>query len=157
MNEQIQPPAGTPLFNPWAPESIANPYPFYHRLRVTDPMHLTPLGLYVASRHPDVTEILRDKRFGKDFIGRMTRRSGPEILDEPVSQHEPSGRRCVSASPRRGHALCCEATSAGRSLPHIHQPANPGPTRKFSAGISTPCNQTSAPPKRCHVTSSQMR
>ena len=84
MNEQIQPPKGTPLFNPWAPEFITDPYPFYHRLRVTDPMHLTPLGLYVASRHADVSEILRDKRFGKDFIGRMTRRSGPQILQEPV-------------------------------------------------------------------------
>jgi cytochrome P450 len=84
MNEQFQPPKGTPLFNPWTPEFIADPYPFYYRLRVTDPMHLTPLGLYIASRHSDVTEILRDKRFGKDFIGRMTRRSGPQILEEPV-------------------------------------------------------------------------
>ena len=48
------------------------------------PDALTPLGFYVASRHADVTEILRDKRFGKDFVGRMTRRSGPEILEEPV-------------------------------------------------------------------------
>jgi cytochrome P450 len=84
MNEQIQTPKGTPLFNPWAPEFIADPYPFYHQLRATDPMHLTPLGFYVASRHADVTEILRDKRFGKDFIGRITRRSGPQILEEPV-------------------------------------------------------------------------
>jgi cytochrome P450 len=44
----------------------------------------TPLGLYVASRHADVSEILRDKRFGKDFIGRITRRSGAQILEEPV-------------------------------------------------------------------------
>jgi cytochrome P450 len=84
MNEQIQPPKGTPLFNPWTPEFIADPYPFYHRLRVNEPMHLTPLGLYVASRHADVSKILRDKRFGKDFIGRITRRSGPQILEEPV-------------------------------------------------------------------------
>ncbi len=84
MNEQIQPPPAAPLFNPWAPGFIADPYPFYHRLRATDPMHLTPLGFYVASRHADVAAILRDKRFGKDFIGRITRRSGPEILAEPV-------------------------------------------------------------------------
>ena len=84
MNEQIQPPPAAPLFNPWAPGFIADPYPFYHRLRATDPMHLTPLGFYVASRHADVAAILRDKRFGKDFIGRITRRSGPEILEEPV-------------------------------------------------------------------------
>jgi len=84
MNEQIQPPKGAPLFNPWTAEFIADPYPFYHQLRATEPMHLTPFGFHVASRHADVTTILRDKRFGKDFIGRMTRRHGPQILEEPV-------------------------------------------------------------------------
>jgi cytochrome P450 len=84
MNEQIQSLQGAPLFNPLSPEFIANPYPFYHRLRAVEPMHLTPLGLYVASRHSDITTILRDKRFGKDFVGRMTRRYGPQILEEPV-------------------------------------------------------------------------
>ncbi len=84
MNEQVQTPKGAPLFNPWTPEFIADPYPFYHRLRATDPMHLTPLGFRVVSRHADITEILRDKRFGKDFVGRMTRRSGLQILEEPV-------------------------------------------------------------------------
>jgi hypothetical protein len=38
-----------PLFNPWSPEFIANPYPSYHLLRETEPMHYMPLGLYVAS------------------------------------------------------------------------------------------------------------
>jgi hypothetical protein len=33
----------------------------------------------------DITTILRDKRFGKDLIGRMTRRAGQQILEEPVS------------------------------------------------------------------------
>src|SRR5207344_313438 len=84
MNEQIKPVSGAPLFNPLAPEFIANPYPYYQRLRETDPMHLTPLGFYVASRHADIATVLRDKRFGKDFVGRMTRRQGKEILEEPV-------------------------------------------------------------------------
>ena len=84
MNEQVQTIQGAPLFNPQSPEFIANPYPVYHRLRAVDPMHLTPIGLYVASRHADVTTILRDKRFGKDFVGRMSRRFGPQILDEPI-------------------------------------------------------------------------
>jgi cytochrome P450 len=84
MNEQLQPPKGAPLFNPWSPDFIADPYPFYRRLREADPMHVSPLGFRVASRHADVAAILRDKRFGKDFIGRITRRSGPEILNEPV-------------------------------------------------------------------------
>ena len=55
MNEQIHSPKGTPLFNPLAPDFIADPYPFYNRLREGDPMHLTPLGFYVASRHAEVT------------------------------------------------------------------------------------------------------
>jgi cytochrome P450 len=84
MNEQIKTVAGAPLFNPLAPEFIANPYPYYQRLRETAPMHLTPLGFYVASRHADIATVLRDKRFGKDFAGRMSRRHGPEILEEPV-------------------------------------------------------------------------
>jgi cytochrome P450 len=84
MNEQIKTVAGAPLFNPLAPEFIANPYPYYQRLRETAPMHLTPLGFYVASRHADIATVLRDKRFGKDFAGRMSRRHGPAILEEPV-------------------------------------------------------------------------
>ena len=84
MNEQVKAVAGAPLFNPLAPDFIANPYPFYERLRETDPMHLTPLGFHVASRHGDIATILRDRRFGKDFAGRMSRRHGPEILEEPV-------------------------------------------------------------------------
>jgi cytochrome P450 len=73
-----------PVFNPLSPEFIRNPYPHYHHLRATDPVHRSPLGFFVASRHDDVSLVLRDKRFGKDFIGRMTRRQGKEILDEPV-------------------------------------------------------------------------
>jgi cytochrome P450 len=84
MNEQFPALQGEPLFNPWSPKFIADPYPYYHRLRDAEPMHLTPLGFCVASRHADIATILRDKRFGRDFKGRMTRRSGAQILDEPV-------------------------------------------------------------------------
>ncbi len=84
MNEQVQTIHGAPLFNPLSPEFIANPYPYYHRLRAVEPMHLTPFGFYAVSRHADVAAILRDKRFGKDFAGRMTRRFGPQIMEEPI-------------------------------------------------------------------------
>ncbi len=73
-----------PLFDPLSPAAIADPYPFYHRLRTIDPVHRSPLGFYVLSRHADVTSVLRDRRFGKDFVGRVTRRHGAELLDEPV-------------------------------------------------------------------------
>jgi hypothetical protein len=84
VNDTLQAPAAEPLFNPMSPEVIADPYPYYHRLRETDPVHRSPLGFFVASRHADVSHILRDKRFGKDFVGRMTRRFGKEVMEEPV-------------------------------------------------------------------------
>ena len=84
MNEQVQTTASEPLFNPLSPDFIRDPYPHYERLRTTDPMHLTAYGAYVASRHAEVSLVMRDKRFGKDFVERTKRRYGPDIMKEPV-------------------------------------------------------------------------
>ena len=84
MNEHVQTATSTPLFNPLSPEFIRDPYPHYERLRTSDPMHLTPLGMFVASRHAEASLVLRDKRFGKDYVERTIRRYGPGIMDEPV-------------------------------------------------------------------------
>jgi cytochrome P450 len=84
VNDTLLEPTPEPLFNPMSPEVIADPYPYYHRLREADPVHRSPLGFFVASRHADVAHVLRDKRFGKDFVGRMTRRFGDKIMEEPV-------------------------------------------------------------------------
>jgi pimeloyl-[acyl-carrier protein] synthase len=53
------------LFDPYNPEFHANPYPFYHRLRAEDPVHLTPMGVWVLTRYDDVVTALRDPRFGR--------------------------------------------------------------------------------------------
>jgi cytochrome P450 len=85
MSEQAQTARSAPLlFNPLSPEFIRDPYPLYERLRADDPMHLTPFGAFAASRHAEASLVLRDKRFGKDFIDRTIRRYGPKIMDEPV-------------------------------------------------------------------------
>jgi cytochrome P450 len=84
MNEHVQTATTEPLFNPLAPEFIRDPYPSYERLRTTDPMHVTPFGAFVASRHAEASLVLRDKRFGKDFVDRSSRRYGPQIMEEPV-------------------------------------------------------------------------
>src|ERR1700749_4667440 len=84
MNEHVQAAATEPLFNPLAPEFIRDPYPYYARLRATDPMPLPPFGTFVASRHAEASLVLRDKRFGKDFVERTIRRYGPKIMEEPV-------------------------------------------------------------------------
>jgi cytochrome P450 len=54
------------LFNPLTPEFHANPYPFYRRLRETDPVHLSALGLWILTRYDDCVTSLRDPRFGRD-------------------------------------------------------------------------------------------
>src|SRR5712671_7163823 len=81
MNEHVQ---TAPLFNPLDPEFIRDPYPHYQRMRTLDPVHLTPLGMFVASRHAEASLVLRDKRFGKDYVERTIRRYGPKIMEEPV-------------------------------------------------------------------------
>ncbi|HLZ02722.1 MAG TPA: cytochrome P450 [Bradyrhizobium sp.] len=84
MNEHVQTTAADPLFNPLAPDFIRDPYPHYERLRNTDPMHVNAHGAFVASRHAEVSLVLRDKRFGKDYVERTVRRYGPKIMEEPI-------------------------------------------------------------------------
>jgi cytochrome P450 len=84
MNEPALAADNAPLFNPLAPEFIRNPYPHYDQLRRLEPVHLTAHGMYLISRHADVSSVLRDKRFGKDFVTRSVRRYGPKIMEEPV-------------------------------------------------------------------------
>jgi cytochrome P450 len=84
MNEHVQTATSDPLFDPLSPDYIKNPYPHYVRLREHDPVHVNAHGAFVASRHADVTLVLRDKRFGKDYVERTVRRYGPKMMDEPI-------------------------------------------------------------------------
>jgi cytochrome P450 len=56
------------VFNPMDPEFVADPYPTYHRLRIEDPVHRSPLGFWVLTRYEDVVGVLRDHRFAKEAI-----------------------------------------------------------------------------------------
>lgn len=83
MNEQT-PVADAPLFNPFSPEFLRNPYPSFELLRENQPLMKTPLGFWVASRYADVQMILKDRRFGKGFEERMKMRNGDDVFDNPV-------------------------------------------------------------------------
>jgi cytochrome P450 len=56
------------VFNPMAPEFVADPYPTYRRLREEDPVHQSPLGFWVLTRYEDVVASLRDPRMIKEPI-----------------------------------------------------------------------------------------
>ena len=59
------------LFNPLLPEFHADPYPFYRRLREKEPIHRSPMGFYVLTRHDDCVAVLRDGRFGREEFQQM--------------------------------------------------------------------------------------
>ena len=56
-------------YRPLSPDSVADPYPLYRRLRERDPIHRSIFAnQVVVSRYADVDRILRDHRtFGSDF------------------------------------------------------------------------------------------
>ena len=49
-----------PVWNPFDPEFLLDPYPVYARLREEDPVHRTPIGTLIVSRYDDVHRVLRD-------------------------------------------------------------------------------------------------
>src|SRR5277367_576029 len=73
-----------PLFNPFSPDFIRDPYPYYKRLREQEPMHRSPIGPWVFSRYADCALVLRDRRFIQDFEPRLVAQFGPEIMQQPV-------------------------------------------------------------------------
>jgi len=48
------------VYNPFAPGYTDDPYPTYARLRDADPVHHSPLGVWLLFRHQDVTRFLRE-------------------------------------------------------------------------------------------------
>jgi hypothetical protein len=70
------------LFNPLSADFNRNPYVAYHELRRRQPLARHPLGFWLASRHEDVADVLKDRRFGKDYKGQMTRRMGPDVMKD---------------------------------------------------------------------------
>lgn len=66
-------------------EFLNDPYPAYQQLRAA-PIFKTSLGFWLASRHEDVSLLVRDRRFGKDFEGNNVRKYGPDIMEEPSFQ-----------------------------------------------------------------------
>jgi len=53
------------LFNPFAPEFHADPYPTYRLLRERDPVHQMPMGAWILTRYDDVVATLKDSRLGR--------------------------------------------------------------------------------------------
>src|SRR5262249_38912521 len=67
----------------FTPEGRADPYPLYHGLRETSPVHHTKLGMWLLSRYDDCAAALRDPRLGKDYATQIEQRFGPAWRQHP--------------------------------------------------------------------------
>jgi cytochrome P450 len=72
--------------DPFLPEYRPDPYPLYARLRELDPVHRSPAGPWVLTRHADATAVLRDPRFSPNPAHLRGERPlvGPRRLDTKV-------------------------------------------------------------------------
>ena len=64
-------------------EGRANPYPLYHQLRQTAPVHRTQMGMWLLSRYDDCWAAMRDPRLGKDYAPQIEQRFGPGWRKHP--------------------------------------------------------------------------
>jgi cytochrome P450 len=61
------------------PAFLANPYPLFKQLRTAAPIWKAPFGRWFLTRYDDCNLLLRDRRFGKDYVDpeALMRRFGP--------------------------------------------------------------------------------
>lgn len=76
-------------FNPFSAEFRRDPYPLYRELREARPVHKT-LGLWVLTRHADVRDVLRDRRFSAGLIPRQVSEQASRLTAD--TRHEPRAR-----------------------------------------------------------------
>ena len=65
--------AGSLVWDPFDPAWREDPYAVYAELRASNPVHKSPLGFWVFTRHADCLAVLRDRRFSSD-----ARKADPE-------------------------------------------------------------------------------
>ena len=58
--------SGTLVWDPFDPAWARDPYPVYRALRQSNPVHRSPFGFWVLTRHADCLAMLRDKRASSD-------------------------------------------------------------------------------------------
>jgi cytochrome P450 len=65
------------------PNFIADPFPWYRRLREEDPVHRCPDGSFLLTRYDDCTAVYRGDAFSSD----KRRLFGPTFGDSPLFEH----------------------------------------------------------------------
>lgn len=90
-----------PVFNPFEPGFIENPYAQYAALREADPVHTTPLGFWFLSRYDDVVTLLRDRHSVEERnglpgpMGDMAEATMRDILGDRYDEMSGRGDRSM--------------------------------------------------------------
>jgi cytochrome P450 len=71
----------------FTPDGRRNPYPLYHELRTANPIHKIELG-WLLSRYDDCWAVLRDPRFGKDYVGQTEAKFGADWEKHPALKQQ---------------------------------------------------------------------
>jgi len=118
------------VFNPMAPGFREDPYPFYKRLRETDPFHKSRAADgYVLSRYDDVIAVLRDGAFSADernlkIFPRMVRRMARAGIPDPYLDDQMSMLRRDPPDHTRLRGLVAKAftpRAVERMRPRVEQ------------------------------------
>ncbi|PNG98893.1 cytochrome P450 [Streptomyces malaysiensis] len=80
--------AEAPVFDPWRPSFVADPYPAYAELREGGRAHwYEPSRQWLIPRHADVSALLRDRRLGRTYLHRFSHEEFGRTAPPP--EHEP--------------------------------------------------------------------
>jgi cytochrome P450 len=86
-------------FDPLAPETVQNPYPFYAALRREVPVYrVSGAGFFIVSRYEDCLYVLRHPEVFSSRAGPGFRRHAPE-LEEVMRQGYPPAEALLTSDP----------------------------------------------------------
>jgi cytochrome P450 len=95
-----------PVFNPFDPDFAADPYPSFAELRARDPVHETPVGLWMLFGYDDVLRVLRDPSLSVEERNAVV----PPMLANPerealVGERSGGSRAMLNLDPPDHHRL----------------------------------------------------
>jgi cytochrome P450 len=95
-----------PMLNPFAEGFFDNPYEQYAALRASDPVHRTPMGPWMLSRHHDVVRVLRDPKLSVEARNStMPEFADPEMVAIMESRRERGSRAILNIDPPDHHRI----------------------------------------------------
>src|SRR5437588_8067019 len=106
----------------------ADPYPLYRRLRREDPVHATPFGVWLVTRHDDAVAALRDPRLSSELGRSAGSPASVAVEGSPARRLVAMAHVAADLFGYAGAGLIGRAPSLLRAgAAAVRAPAQPGP------------------------------